>query len=380
MRLFRSSCRALLLGIGLSACDVAQVILDPTIPGIVQTWNFPASESNISVESLLPAGVGFNSDTSAFTVDVDSVKFSRRLDGYCGLCFFINGTTSQKPAFIISPDTGGNANLPANVRGGSVMRGMVHYEIENQFTFDPIRINSNLAAPQGYMVIVVRSGSLVLGRDSVNGATQALPAGTVFRDSIPLQTGNIAGPITIDLLVNSPQGPASEPQLINATRNMLVRGDVLGLEISSARIDVVNAPLDSGDPVELPKGVLPDAMVDRVVSGSFEMTMTNPFAVTGNMDVQFAYQPGQAYSRSLSVPSGATPQLRSATFDSTEMRNILHGEPDPTNPDESLPSKLSIGGIVNTPPASPIVVTPRQEIQITNRLVLQVRAFGGREN
>ena len=377
MRVFRISSRALLLGLGLTACDIAQVALDPTVPGIVQTWNFPASEAEISVASLLPGGVGFNADTSAFTFDIDSVKFNRQLGGYCGLCLVLNGTTAQKPGFVISPDTGGNANLPPNVRGGSVMRGKVFYEIENGFTFDPIRINSNLAAPQGFMVIVVRSGSLVLGRDSVNGATTAMPPSTIYRDSISLSTGTIAGPITIDLLVNSPQGPASEPQPINATRQIFLRGDVIGLEVSSASIDVVNAQLDNGDPIDLPKDVLPDYLIDRIINGSFAMTMENPFAVVGNMDVQFEYQPGQAYSRSLSVPSGVAPQLREATFDSTEMRNILRGDSDPADPEATVPSKLSIGGTVSSAPAVPVVVTPRQAIRIENRLILQVRAFGG---
>jgi hypothetical protein len=379
MRLFRSSCRALLLGIGLTACDVAQVALDPTVPGIVQTWNFPASDSEISVSSLLPGGVGFNSDTSAFTVDVDSIDFNRRLGGYCGLCELLNGTTTQKPAFIISPDTGSEAKLPADVRGGSVMTGKVYYSIENTFSFDPIRINSNLAQPQGWMTIVVRAGSLVLGRDSINGATTAMPPGFVYLDSIPLSTGNITGDIVIDLTVNSPQGPASEPKFINANGRINAKGDVVGLEISSARIDVVNKPLDSGDPVELPRGMLPEGMIDKVVGGRLEMTMLNPFLVTGDMNVQLEYQPGQSYSRLVAVPSGATPQVRNATYDETEMRNILRGEPDPTNPDEALPSTLSIGGIV-TSGATPISVTPRQAILITNRLILQIRAFGTREN
>lgn len=370
-----------MLGIvGLAACDIAQVALDPTVPGIVQTWNFPASETDILVESLLPNGVGFNADTSAFTVDVDSVDFNRRLGGYCGLCQLLNGTTTTKPAFIISPDTGSEANLPPDVRGGSVMRGKLYYTIQNNYSFDPIRINTDLTQPQGWMVIVVRSGSLVLGRDSINGATTAMPQGTVYPDSIALSTGNIFGPIVIDLTVNSPAGPASQPQLISANGLIVVKGDVLGLEVSSARIDVVNQTLDNGDPVELPKGVIPDRFIDRVVGGRLEMTMQNPFAITGDMDVQLSPTAGTTYSRLLPVPSGATAQVRNADYDSTEMRSILRGEPDPANAEETLPSKLSIGGIVNSGVGTPIIVTPRQAIRIENRLVLQLRAFGSREN
>jgi hypothetical protein len=297
----------------------------------------------------------------------------------------LNGTTTTKPAFIISPDTGGTADLPANVRGGSVLRGLVYYEIENQYSFDPLRINSDLTAPQGWMVIVVRSGSLVLGRDSVNGATTAMPPNTTYRDSIPMSTGNINSSITIDLTVNSPQGPASEPQFIDATKLLLARAEVVGFEVASASIDVVGAALDSGDPVELPKDVVPEGMIDRVVSGRFEMTMLNPFAVVGNMDVAFTYQPGQQpYIRSLAIPSGATPQTLPAQFDSTEMRNILRGQSasglgPPFSSGETQPSTLTIGGVVNSG-ATPITVTPRQAIQITNRLVLQVRAFGAKEN
>ena len=65
------------------------------------------------------------------------------------------------------------------------------------------------------------------------------------------------------------------------------------------------------------------------------------------------------------------------TFDSTEMRNILRGDANPADPEETVPSKLSIGGTVSSAPAVPVVVTPRQAIRIENRLILQVRAFGG---
>jgi hypothetical protein len=363
--------RAVLLGlVGVAACDIARVAMDPTFPGLVQTWNFPATSAEVSVESLLPASVGLNADTTAFTVEVDDVNFNRRVGGYCPLCQALNGTTAPKPAFTISPDTGSTTDLPADVTALTVLAGgRIDYTLENGFSFDPLRVKADLNEEQGWLVIVVRSGSLVLGRDSVNGVDIAFPPTTTLARSIDMTSGNITSAITIDLIMDSPAG---DPTFINANGLLLAHGVVSGLEVTSASINVPSATLDSGDPQELPKDVVPSDMIDRVVGGRLEMTMTNPFAVSGNMNVQFRYgaAPSQRYDRALAVPSGATPQVRNAVFDSTEMRNILRGSGDNG-------TTFSVGGAVSA--STPIPVTPRQSILISNRLVLSLRAFGAKE-
>jgi hypothetical protein len=364
MTSFRNRRRALLLGLAtVAACDVAQVALEPKFPGLIQTWNFAAEEQSIWVRDLLPSGVTILPDSSAFVVDVDDVNFSRRLGGYCGLCQVLNGTTAPKPAFIISPDTGGTSNLPANTDSAMVISGKVRYTITNNMSFDVLRVKAaGLPSEQGWMVIVVRSGSLVLGRDSVNGASQAMPAGSVYVDSIDLTSGVVRSAITVDLTVNSPAG---DNTFINANGLLLTNGVVSELRVAQVGIQVTSAPLTPTQK-DVPSG-LPDPIIDNLIGGRMEMTITNPWAVTGTVNVRFDVPPATVINKPLPFPTG-TAVLRSVTLDSAEINNIFAAT-------EQNPSLFSMTGALSQSGPG-ISVTPRQTVTITNRMVLLVRVGG----
>lgn len=371
MRLSRLASRAALLGfVGVAACDVYAIATDP-FPGLIQTWNLPIATTRISVASLLPAGVAIFStpssnppDSSAFTVSVNSVSFSRRIGAYCALCQTLNGTVAPKPAFIINPDTGSTVSLPANVVSASLLGGTVTYRLTNGLSFDPLRVSANLANPQGRIIIVVRSGSIVFARDTLKGETQALPAntGTITR-ALPLQSGPIANAITVDLEV---QSPAGDNTFINANGVLGASATVTGLRVGAVTVNVPSATLNSGAAEEIDLGDLDSNFTSRVLNGALELTVTNPFAVAGNMGVQFNVSPGPAISKTATLAAVTTPQRLAVTFDSTEISRILKSSPSAT---------MLMTGTVSAP--APITVTPKQVISMENRFVLRIRAFGG---
>ena len=371
MRLSRLASRAALLGfVGVAACDVYAIATDP-FPGLVQTWNLPVATTAISVASLLPSGVTIYStpasnppDSSAFSVNVDPVNLSRRIGAYCALCQALNGTTAPKPAFTINPDTGSTVALPNDVVSASLLGGTVSYTVNNGLSFDPLRVSSNLANPQGRIIVVVRSGSVVFARDTLKGETQQLPAntGSITRN-LNLQSGPIAGSITVDLEV---QSPAGDNTFINANGNLAMSASVSGLRVGSVTIDVPTASLGSGTPEEVDIGDLDEGMLERVIGGGLEMTVTNPFAVAGNMNVVFATNPGPNITKSATLAAVTTPQVLSVSFDSAQMARVLNSNPSAT---------LSMTGTVSAP--SPITVTPKQVISMSNRIIMKLRAFGG---
>jgi hypothetical protein len=370
MRLSRLVNRAALLGfVGVAACDVYAIATDP-FPGLVQTWNLPVTTTAISVASLLPAGVGIYStpasnppDSSAFTVNVNGITYNRRVGDYCALCQTLNGTTAPKPAFIISPDAGSTVNLPANVVSASLLGGSVSYTITNGLSFDPLRVSANLANPQGRIVVVVRSGSVVFARDTVKGETQTLPAntGSITR-VLNLQTGPIASNITVDLEVNSPSG---DNTFINADGILGMNATVTGLRVGAVTINVPTANLNSGTPEQVDVEGVGD-FSDRAIGGGLELTVTNPFAVAGNMNVTFTPSSGAAIAKTATLAAVTTPQRLTITLDSLEISRILNSDPAPT---------LAMGGSVSAP--APITVTPKQVISMSNRIILKIRAFGG---
>jgi hypothetical protein len=379
MRLALTTRRALLLGFaGVAACDVAQVAMDPTFPGIVQTWNFPASEMSIAVSELLPAGVDTNATKTAFLVNVPQVGFNRRLGGYCGVCQVLNGTTAPKPPFIISPDTGAGTSLPANVQSAVVLGAKLTYNITNGLSFDPLRVNpSNLNNPQGFLVIVIRSGSFVLARDSVNGKTDTMPPGKTLTRvlqpcaQVPAGTpcfgsGLVTGGITVDLLLNSPTG---EPTLINSLGQLAASATLDSLEVAAVTIQIPNSSMDS--PADTLPSSLPSDMIDRLLESRLEMMVTNPFGVGGSVNVTFNVKPGVTISKTLSLPTSSEPELETISFTSSEIKQIIEGG------GEDKPTTFSISGGVSS--STPVTVTPRQVITISNRLVIKVRAGGKSE-
>ena len=372
MRLSRLASRAALLGfVGVAACDVYAIATDP-FPGLLQTWSLPVPTTRVSVASLLPTGVSIYStpasnppDSSAFTVNVNGVNMSRRIGAYCALCQALNGTTAPKPAFTINPDTGSTVSLPANVVNASLLGGTVTYTVNNGLSFDPLRVSANLANPQGRIIVIVRSGSVVFARDTVKGETQALPAASTLTRVLNLQSGPIVNTITVDLEV---QSPAGDNTFINANGNLGMSATVTGLRVGAVTINVPTATLGSGTPQQIDIGELDSSFISHVIGGGLELTVTNPFAVAGNMNVVFTTTPGPNVTKTAALAAVTTPQVLSVTFDSAQMSRVLNSNPSAT---------LSMTGTVTAP--SPITVTPKQVILMSNRIIMKVRAFGGKE-
>lgn len=364
MTISKNCRRAALLGAVLSAvaCDVASFAADPK-PIFEQTWNVPASSTSISVASLLPTGVTIYStpasnppDSSAFVMTFANVAFTRRLGDDCASCQAQSGATTTKPAFVLA--MGSSAALPTNVVGGALVGAMVNYSITNNLSFDPLRVNTVTANPQGYMVIVVRSGTQVLGRDSVNGATTAFPATSVLSRSIPVGTGAITAPIAVDLTLTSPVGDHNE--FINANGTVNSSAAIANLRASNVQISVPNTSVaNTADTLDLAD--LNASITDNVVGATFEMAIDNPWPVAGNLNVDFR-TPTQTIAKSIGLPAAITPsapQKRSVSLLASDIRQLFGNQ---------VVLAMS-GGVSST---TPLIVTPKQAISIANRLILTI--------
>lgn len=359
--LSRRRAALLLVAVGAAGCDVVDFASDP-MPRFEQTWNLPAPSTNVSVASLLPAGntVTILPDSSAFAVAVSGTSISRRVGADCAQCETLNGTNAFKPAFVLV--AGNSTALPTDVVTAAVISGSVSVQLTNNMSFDPLFVrNSPATQPQGHMLIVIRSGSLVLGRDSVNGATTTFAPGTQMTRLIPFTTGTITSAITVDVTLNSPSGDHNE--FINANGTLNAVATVPSLNVASVSVNVPSRPLSSAaDTIDL--AGLGD-VGDNVVRGALEMTITNPFAVSGTVGMRFAYgpTPSQAITKTVTFPSGGT-LVQRVQLDSAEMALLMGNE-----------VAISTTGAVTS--AGPITVTPRQAIRIGNRMILTVRTGGG---
>lgn len=357
------------LALGVAACDVIAFVVDPK-PILEQTWNLPADSSQISVASLLPGNVSIYStpasnppDSSAFQVSLSNVNFSRRVGDDCAACVPLNGQTTIKPSFVLA--TGSSSSMPLNVVSGTLIGGQVTLALTNGFSFDPLRVKTIAPAStnptqQGRLVIVIRSGSLVLGRDSLNGVTTAMPPGSVLNRTINLQTGNIGGALAVDVTLTSPQSDNNVP--INANGLMNATMAVPDLRVASIRVNVVNRPLQNVGVDSIPLGELDEGITKHVTRGGLDMTVVNPFNISGSLSLQFQYGPSQFVTPNPITITPVGTQRSIVTLDSAQMSTLFSA---------TQTVSLQVGGSVSSP--GPVDLTPKQVLTLVNRLILTIR-------
>lgn len=343
----------------LSACDVAQLITDPA-PHFEQTWNLPASSSTISVAELLPSdsSVRILPDSSGFSLRPSNVNLTEPLGTRCATCAAINGTTSIKPQFNFT--TGSTKALATDVVSARILGGSASIQLTNNLTFDPLKVRAS--GTQGKLVILIHSGSLVLGQDSLDGASTTWAPGTQMTRTITLATGDALSGLTVDITLDSPQGDT--PVFIDANRTIAVVASVPTLNAASIGLVVNNKTITSSE-TDLDLDGLDDGITNSVTRGGIEMTITNPFSITGNLDIRVEYGtlPADAVTKTVALPSGVA-QVRSITLDRLDMDKVLGRK-----------SAMTFGGVVTA--ATPITVGPRQKIDIDNRLQLTILTGGG---
>lgn len=353
--------QAVVLGValGVAACDIVDFLQDPQ-PRFEQTWNVPAENTTLSVASMLPPSVTILNDSSAFRLTFSLAPYARRLGDNCAQCEVLNGTTAIKPAFVVT--AGSMSGLPTDIISGALAAGSITLQITNGLSFDPLRVRSTPGA-QGNLVLTVRSGSVELGKDSLNGATSSFPPGSTLIRSIPLSPGTITTSLSLALTLNSPVG--DQPVPIDANASVSTIASVPDLFLSSARINVANRTMSSSTRDSIRLSEIDSSFMDNLRGAALFMTITNPFNISGSLSATFRYGtlPADVITKVLVLPSGA-PQMTSIGLTRDEILMLFGKDVE-----------FTLTGTVNG--AGPVDVTPTQTIRSENRLQLKILTGGG---
>ena len=129
------------------------------------------------------------------------------------------------------------------------------------------------------------------------------------------------------------------------------------LRLSTIRINVSNRTLASPGHT-LPLIDIDEVITDHVEGAELEMTISNPFAIAGTVDVNFRYgaTASQVVTKSVAFPTG-TNQVRTIALSKQEMQLLFSNDV----------AVSMTGGVTSS---SPIDMTPKQVITIGNRLRL----------
>ncbi|MES2178455.1 MAG: hypothetical protein V4550_11405 [Gemmatimonadota bacterium] len=336
---------------GVAAIAACTIPTDAPVTDV--RWVVPSQTQRIAVANLLPSGVSILADSSGFTVTAATpAPTVRALSQDCASCVAANGLTAPKPAFIASASM--TTTLPSDISSATLTGGTLNVVITNNYTFDPIRPNPIAGTPTGFAVITISNGSTVLGKDSVNGATTAIPAnGGSLNRNIAL-AGTITGtaPVTVSVTLNSPAG---EPVLIDASRTIIASATPQNLRVASANIAVTSKSVSSTSTIDLSS--VDSTIIRKVQSGTLLMTVANPFAVTGTLTVNLTPAGGSVITKSVALATGnSTPSI---TFTQTEIQRLLGHSVS-----ISYTGTVTGTGSVNVSPKQAVVVQTRLDLNL----------------
>jgi hypothetical protein len=224
--------------------------------------------------------------------------------------------------------------------------------ITNGFNFDPLRPS---ASARGYMTLSVQNAGTVVGRDSIDGTVTPLPPSGTMVCKIPLiGTVTASGGLQVGMQVYSPAG---DPVTMNASSSITISGSVGALFLSQVQVDLANQSV-SARPIAIDLSAIDSAIVRRVGGATLQMTVNNPFNVSGNLVLTFSGQ--SAISKSIAIAGGTT--TPSVTFTESEIQSLLGRN-----------VTIAVAGTVS---GSSVAIEPRQSLSVTSRLVLTLDVGG----
>lgn len=321
----------------LAGCDI------PTEPPLIdQRWIIPVDETTLSVDELLPTSV--TTVGGDFDIAVDPVSASETLGNLCGAaCLLLNGLTAPVPAFQGSFSS--SRSLPADVASAEVTGGSIDVTITNGFSFDPL-------ANGGALVLTLTDDATgaALGTLSLDGATDALPAGGTTVYTVPLSPGTVTGALRATVDVDVPGGQTAQ---IDAADQVQVTAAVNELLVGSVTIDVTGTSVSFEDQ-QLDLEDVDSDIADRILGGTLVLEIENPFAVgvDGTIDIGTT-------SKSFSL-AGAGSSTVTLTYTGDELRSFI-GQPDVT---------FSGSGVAN---GTSLTIQPGQQMLIDATLDFTLR-------
>ncbi len=333
----------------LAACDI------PTSPPQVeQRWILPVEQATLGVGELLPEGV--QDDGSSFLVTVPPVTVVERLTDLCESCTALNGLVAPKPGFEDSLDV--TTELPDGVSGAALQSASVRVDIHNGFGFDPLRPGGS---GTGTLTVEVRAGvgGEVLGRLTMDGANESLPADATVSRMLPLAAATVGTTFQAAVHIDSPAG---DPVVIDMSDELTVTATPITVRLASVLVDVSGEAV-ALDPVALDVAGIDEAITDHIETGAVLLDVTNPFGVALDAVLEIRHPDGSVV-KNVTIPADASSTV-SVPYGAEELRAFL-GKADVT--------LMGTGSV--SAGAGAITVTPGQELVLDGKIDLTLTLGG----
>lgn len=339
-----------------TACDV------PTdVPVIDSRWVFEAKSTTIGVEGLLPSGVSVSGD--AFAVEVGPATASETLGALCPECAVAAGRRVPKPAFTGSFVA--TSTLPSDVSSAELASGRMTLSLFHDFGFDPLRPPGG--RPGSLTVTLTETGGRVVGRLTLNGASDSLPSQTAVEHEIALAAGTIGNEFSMEIEMDSPAGDREDRQhfvVLSDSDQVRATATPQDVRMSSARVDARGQRAEI-EPADIGVESVDGGIVERIQSGAVVLDIANPFGVGLDAELRITRGGETVVAKDFVVTSAARSSA-SVALTAEEFRTFL-GHPG-----------VALGGaaVVSSSPAGGFVVAPDMEVAISSKIDLTLRVGG----
>jgi hypothetical protein len=323
--------------LALGACDF------PTAMPIFETrLVIPEAGTTFGVDELLPGSVTVVG--GSFRLAVPGASLMRTLGEMCGQpCTVFAGQQVPKPAFADTFFL--TLGMPADVVSSVLTSGSAAVVISHSFGFDPLRPAGSTM--DGTMTVVLRNAGRQLGTATID---QAFPSGSTVTRTVQLEPGVVTGDIEVVIGLTSPAG---DPVTIDPNASLNISVVPGQLDVSQATVRVQDRQI-TAQTVTLDLSDIDDVLADRVRRGAIVLTIDNPFALTGTLQVQV--QGAAVAPKTVQIAAGETTQR--IEFTEAELKQML-----------GRVVTLSISGPVSAT-GGVVTVMPGQQVTITTLLDL----------
>jgi hypothetical protein len=340
----RPKVRAVLLAaLAVGACDF------PTAPPVLQPrFVLPGENTTLGVDQLLPAGVTVAGSNFRLALSPTQLP-TRTLAELCGApCVAAHGMRVPKPAFEATLET--TVPTPVDVAGAMLSSGSIRISLTHSFGFDPVRPPG--AAQAGSLRLVVVSAGRDVGNVTV---TDPFPSGTTLQRTVQLNPGPIGSDLRVRVELVSPAGGTEENHHVQINADAALAGTAtpLTIEVSEATVRVQNREVSVAQ-TQIDLSGIDQSLRNRVRSGTLTLIMTNPYGVSGTLQLRLIG--GGTVTKSIVVQPNQTVQR--IDFTEAELQALLGHN-----------VLLQISGPVSAP-AGTVTIRPTDTLTIETRLEL----------
>lgn len=320
------------------------------------TWILPIKADTIRVSQFLPSSVDTAGNLFVTAVKRDSIRQS--LGQMCAACGAAQGTTVAVPGFTFSlshTDSFPSQVISITPGGGFALS----YRIVDSLDFDLLRPG----AGNGTIVTTVKdSAGNVVATDSLNGATDSLPAGTALTRNIPLGSTPIGGLVQVVATVTV---PGTSPVLVDTAQYIKVVTVTDTASLAGVTVQLTNQSI-TADSVSVDWSNIGSDIQSKMQGAELQLTLHNPFTASGTDSVFFQKAGVDVIPpKGLNFPLGVT----------TQQVGITQGEIQSLTAAGQSAVRVT-GSVSGTGPGQSVTITPSQVAIVQAHVLITIRVGG----